>query len=310
MTVSTVTVSQFSKRKLIYQAATIAGVKRRGQALDSEDYEVAEIQLEAILTHWQAQGLNQSLSQMATLILEPNKKEYLLGTTAHCSETVYKYTTNGAKVTGNTTITLNSVDGLSVNDVAGIWLGTSWQWTTISSISSLDVTLSDSLTADLASGSKVWFYTSKIARPLRVKDAYRDQQNVNVILNIKSRNEYFNLDLGSNGETVYVFYEPGRETQGKFYIWPLPPLNEPKSLLLHVQRPAFIPQANGDTLDLPQEWTMAVIYNLAEQCGLSWGVTGQNMQTISQKARDYYRQIRAFDREQDAILTLNPSQIR
>jgi hypothetical protein len=306
MTVSTITDARLSMLTLINQAMTIAGIKKRSLELDSEDYFTAKIQLEAMLSHWQAQGLNLHLSSMVTLILEPNKAEYLLGSTAHCAETVYKQKLTSAALLGATVIAVDSVVGLSNSDNIGVWLGSGWHWTTIASISGLNITLTVALPSAAANAADVYVYTNKILRPLRIKDAFRTDFNSNVELTILSRQEYYNMDINSYGQVVQIYYEPKRENVGHLHTWPKPPLNAPSTLLLHIQRPAYIPQVNGDTLDLPQEWMLAVIYNLAQHCGVAWGVNGENMSRIEQMAQQYYRQIKAFDREQDAIVTLKP----
>ena len=306
MTVSSVINANLTTIKIINQAMTIAGIKKRSLDLDSEDYVTAKIQLEAMLAHWQAQGLNQHLSSMVTLVLEPNKAEYLLGSTAHCTETLYQQKLTSAAVATTSVISVDSTTGLTIGDNIGVWLGTGWHWTTINNISSLDISLTTALPSDASNGAAVYVYTNKIARPLRVKEGYRIESNSNVELCILSRQEYYGMDISSYGATVQIYYDPKRENVGHLHIWPQPQLYAPTTLLLHVQRPAFIPQVNGDTLDLPQEWMMAVIYNLALQCGVAWGVSGETMARIEVMANTYYRQIRAFDREQDTVLTFKP----
>lgn len=303
MTVSNNTLLSKSKHDIISHAMTIAGVKKRSVALAPEDYSIASTQLEAMLAHWQAMGLNQHLSTIVTLILEPSTQEYLLGATAHCSEKVYQTTLTAAAVAGATVITVASVSGVAVNNTIGVWLGQAWQWTTIAGVSGLNITLSTALTSNVDNGVAVYHYVKKIERPLRVKDAYRQLSGCNVPINILSRDEFYSLNTTAKGDVISVYYNPNRDVYGSLYTYPVASVATPQTLLLHVQRPAYLPQANSDTLDLPQEWMLAVYYNLAAECGVAWGVSGDNMVRIENKAAEYYNQIRAFDREQDAILT-------
>ena len=311
MTVSTTTAFSLNKRTLIETALSMAGVRRSDNGVSADDYNHAETLLAGLLSHWQAQGLNQHQSDMVTLVLEPNVFEYKLGTTAHCTETLYETTLAADAISGATTITVVDAAGFAVNSVVGVFTGTAWHWTTITVVASNSVTLAAALPVAVNNNAAVYSYAAKIPRPLRVKSAYRKElTGTNPCLTIEDREAFFqHNENATHGATVQVFYEPTRDVAGKFYVFPMPSSNSPSKLLLHVQRPAFLPQANADTLDIPQDWYLATLYNLAAHCVIHWNKSNKNADDIRMKAAELYDEMRSADTELDTHITFNPPMV-
>lgn len=123
------------------------------------------------------------------LFLQKGEGEYTLGPTVTATTATDKFassyattTTTVASSSGGTTITVGSVAGIAANNRIGIQLTTGYmQWTTVSgSPSGLVVTLAVALTADVASGARVFCYatTAQGRRPLSIVMAMtRDTSN-------------------------------------------------------------------------------------------------------------------------------------
>ncbi len=108
----------------------------------------------------------------------------------------------------------------------------------------------------------------------------------------------------SRGPSVWDNTAPSVAVDNSWlYIWPTPSASvvaSPNSgtLQMTVQVPFQIPQLEGDTIDLPQEWYDAIAFNLAER--LSFEYAAPNHAEIAAKAFELYDMVKDFDRP-DAI---------
>lgn len=212
-------------------------------------------------------------TQSATLFLQNDQVKYLLGATDHASNTVVETTLSTTKASSATTLTLTSSSGMTVGDNLGVELdsGTIY-WTTISTIpDSTSVTIPANSQGAAASGNVVYTYTTRVNIPYRVWNVQRhDENGLDVELEELSREEYLALpNKTSEGVPNSYFYD-AQLNNGVLYVWPEP---SDVSIRLRFTYSRILEDfdAATDTPDFPQDWYLAIIYQLAVLLAPSYG---------------------------------------
>lgn len=278
-----------------------------GIEMDATMHADFNIKLNAMVKAWQASGIHLWTTQEATLFPQVNQIKYQLGGTSppdHATETYYSTTISAAEASGQTTISVTSSADMTVADNIGIVVddGT-LHWSTISSIpDSTSVVIDDALDDTAAAGNKVYNYTTKIVRPLKVVHARRygvaddNETEIDVI----ARLDYNRLTLKNQAGIVnQIFYDPGRDT-GYLYLY-FKPSDVTNLVNFTWHRPIQDFDAAGDNPDLPQEWIMALAFNLAESMLAQFPVEGGTKQVIVGLAAKYLDLASGFDREEASV---------
>ena len=288
--------------EIITEALELLGVVGVGNPMSSEDQATCLRTLEMMIKAWQAEGIAMWTTREASLFFSYRGASYSIGPTGdHCSTAGYKTEVATAAASGASTITVDSDDDITDGDYIGIELddGTV-QWTTVNGTPSSDVvTLTASLTDTVAIDNHVYNYTSKIQRPLEIIEVRRiSSDGTDVPLEIISRDEYMRLsDKDSYGAVNQVYYDP-LLTNGKMYVWPTP--NDVKEYLKFSCR---IPIEDFDSAsndpDFPQEWLMALSWNLAAYVSPKFGK--QLSQTFIMEAAMLKQVVKDFDHEDTSI---------
>ena len=253
---------------------------------------------------WQAQGLHLWRKTEATLFLTADQQSYTLSATGDRATLSYDETTlNGAHSSGATTIEVTSTAGMTAADLVGIELtdGTMY-WTTVSVVTDSDTFTipAAGLTGAASDGGKVYSFTSKIARPLRILDARRVVDGNEIPIQLISRKEYFDLpEKDSAGVPVLAFYDP-QLTTGKLYIWPASD-NAVDLIKFTYERPIEDFVSTSDNPDFPIEWAEAITYNLAVRLYPEYGNDATRFQGLKAEAAEYLSLAMAFDSEQESI---------
>lgn len=157
----------------------------------------------------------------AVLFLEKDATSYRLGATGdHATETYVQTTLAADAAQGATTITLTATAGMTNGDNIGIVLDDgSLFWTTISVTGGTDIAAG--LTSVAVSGNVVFAYTSKIQRPLSIKDVRllhvdETERPCNVIP-VSEYSGYPNKNVSS--EIVSIAHEPLMDNT-MLRVWP------------------------------------------------------------------------------------------
>lgn len=252
------------------------------------------------------------------------KQGYLLPTTGTSTMTlggsdnaVSDYsvtTTSAAALSGASTIVVTSATGISSGYAIGIELSDStMQWTTVNGApSGTTVTLTATLTQSVASGAQVYCYSTsnRIMRPLRITSAY----NINYgsvstptryPINIVSRDQWFSLGGPTNASVPnQIYYDTGLTGTGTVYIYPRF-LTGDNIIQITYQKPYDDFDASGDTPDFPQEWYMAITYELAAMLGARYGVPIAERKLLFAEA-SYYRELALSNGTEQGSLMLQP----
>lgn len=214
-----------------------------------------------------------------------------LGPTGGHATLSYVRTALAADVTdGATTITVDSITGISASDKIGVEQSDgSMHWTTVNGApSGSTITLTAAVTEDCDEDAYVWTYTTKLQRPLRIITAYTsdltDVDNpIDREIEIVGK-ETFDLQnaKATKGDANILAYDPQLDN-GVAYYWPR--FADGKSLITIIfQRPFEDFDASTDTPDFPQEWYDALCYLTAVRLAPVYGLPSTERQLLRGEA--------------------------
>lgn len=137
------------------------------------------------------------------------------------------------------------------------------------------------------------------ARPLKLKHCRRrDSNSVDIPVDVVSRQDYMEQPTKSTqSPALMVYYDP-QITNGVLYVWPTGSANN-LTLVLTFQRPIQDFDANGNNPDLPDEWNIWLVHELAATIAPIY--SGGPRQDLQSKADRYFRNLKDFDTEQVPI---------
>ncbi len=287
---------------IISEALELIAVIGSGDTVDSNDQASCLRTLNLMIKAWQAEGIGLWKNVEGTLFPSSGGYSYDIGPTGdHCASTAYKTEIATAASSGDSTIDVDSDDNITNGDYIGIELddGTV-QWTTVNGAPSGNtVTLTDSLTDDVAVDNHVYNYTSKIQRPLEIVEARKvSPAGYETPLRIISRDEYMRLsDKDSTGSANQIYYDPIR-TDGKMYVWPANnDVQEYIKFTCRILIEDFDAAANDP--DFPQEWLLAITWNLAVLIAPKFGKVTTEMFEL--KALAFKEAAKGFDMEDTSV---------
>ena len=153
-------------------------------------------------------------------------------------------------------------------------------------------TIGPALTSDLATD-----------RPLKVIQSFLRNTsatpNIDIPMTLISKQEY-NI-LGSKFSTGIVnsIYYDIRQTEGILHVFLTPDANTSTNYELHFfgQRPLYDINSASDVPDFPNEWFNTLVWNLADQLAIEYGVPANHRQEIAMRAKAYLDQMDDWDVE-------------
>lgn len=141
--------------------------------------------------------------------------------------------------------------------------------------------------------------------PLKIIQAYTNGINNNsrMPINIISDREYNLMPANnSSGQPVQLTYQP-KINSGIIKLWPIPDTNAASNynITLIYQRPFEYFSTGTDTLDMPEEWYLPIIYKLAVLLAPEWGVPLEDRRMLMSDAKEYIDMIDGFGQEEASI---------
>jgi hypothetical protein len=140
-------------------------------------------------------------------------------------------------------------------------------------------------------------------KPLKViQGFYRNLQNsppIDVPVMMISKQEYNILgSKSSTGVANTLFYDP-RKLNGVLYVYLTPNLYSQTNLQLHLIAQMPLDDLNSalDVPDFPNEWMNCLVWNLADQMSMEYGVPMNARQEITLRAGAYKSQMTDWDVE-------------
>ena len=211
-------------------------------------------------------------------------------------------------VAGETSTVLNLQ---YVDDVTGSRIGFEmddgtryWDYVlNVDSATSIDLTTG--LDGPATSGDSIFFYTTKIDRPMRLLRngcTYASTITASEIpVNRWARSQYFEQpDKTSTGTINQFTYRP-RLTDGELFVWQVAG-NVNNVFRFNYVRPAKVYDDTTDLLDFPSEFFMALKWTLAAELGPQYGLPDNRQMVLEAKAAASLEDSLEHDTEMDAML--------
>jgi hypothetical protein len=311
MTTSGVTTFQMTANQLVSKSFSKIGVKIAEQSLQPHEYQDGQDVLNLMIKSFGAQGLHLWSKDEGIVFLDVGKSDYLLGSSGDkaCQLDDFLSTTTTATLTPlQSIIPVASTDGMAVGDYIGIQLDPNVRhWAKIATIdSSIQVTIDNLTLGHSVSGSTVFTFTNLVQRPNRIlsfrRKTYADDNEIPVLS--WSRNQYFNqVNKSSQGTVVNCYYSP-QLTNGRLYVWQTASsVND--FVRFTFERPLEIITSGTQTIDFPEEWQEAMIYNVADRLTDDYDTPPAKMKSVNAKAIQFLDDLLGWDEEMES-LTLQP----
>jgi hypothetical protein len=311
MTTSGDTTFDMTANQLVSKAFSKIGVKIAEQSLQSHEYQDGQDVLNLMIKSFGAQGLHLWSKDEAIVFLDVGKSDYLLGSSGDkaCQfDDFIGTTTTASQVLNDDIIAVVSTAGMAVGDNAGVQMNDKTRfWTTIKSVdSATQITLYTVLPSASTLGNTLFTFTTLIQRPNRIlsfrRKTYADDNEIPVLS--WSRNQYFNqVNKSSQGTVVNCYYSP-KLTNGRLYVWQTASsVND--FVRFTFERPLDIITSGTQTIDFPEEWQEAMIYNVAARLADDYDTPPAKMQSVNAKAIQFLDDLLGWDEEMES-LTLQP----
>lgn len=263
--------------------------------------------LNILLKAWQEKGMPLWALKSGYILPLHDTNSFSVGTgsTSHVVTSYVTTSLSANAAAAATALTVSSISGISNADAIGIELDSgNIHWTTVNGApSGSTVTITAGLATAATSGSRVYAYTTtnRIQRPLKIVQAFRrDMHNNNdVPMWIYTRDEYLDIPNKTiEGPPLALFYDPQIGTAaatayaGVIYQWPRYQ-NGDFLVGFTYQQPFADMDSGTDELDFPQEFYLAVIWNLSAILLNKYAIPEDKAKIILSQAKQFKDE--AFD---------------
>ena len=295
-------------KSIIQEALELMGALSEGETANSAQEASLLKTLNNLCVTWQADGLNLFAIQAMGVFLDADRNRYRIPdpNTRLCESyqqnKVFEDAASGTNILHVTDHVRDS------HDTLGVALTTQDMfWSTITNISSTQITLADNLPEDVTAGSTVFTYEdTPIHRPMRTLSGHIHQPGGNLIpMEHLSREEYEGLTSRKSTGIPLQFYYDTKAAYGDIYIWPVPVRND-YVMEIHVQRQLDTAINVADDVAYPAEWFMPLATNLAKVSSAKYGVPTADYKRLAMLAQEYYEMAKGFDFEWDTSLYMSP----
>lgn len=289
-----------NRNEIIRSAYENCRVAIDGEELTAEQMQKGARTLNALIKHWQAQGFHMWKLAEGWLFPKIGQAKYMLGTGGDLTAlNVKENVTVEAAQEDDDEIILDTTKGMpEAGD--NIVIKTSINnlfYSTVVSVNDDEVTISDTLPEDVASGAVVYFFNQGTGRPLKILQARRYVLGGSEIEMVNLENaEYFRLpQKEQRGTPTSWTYVPTLD-KGTFYLWNTPALNN-LIIKFTYEQDFDILEDSKDVPDIAAEWILPLqlelAYRLSDYCGLDLNERGY----LKQQAAEALAQARNFDQE-------------
>lgn len=293
--------------EIIKAAFRKLGLVAQGEEPTAEMVQNARGDLNRLIKAWQAQGYHLWTISEAILFLQPNQQKYSLGSGGDNSTLTSGLVSTSLSVaasSSDTTVTLTSVVDVTNGKNIGIILDSGVTlWTTVvgSPVGSV-VTIATPLPSVAAAGQTVYAYTTKVTRPSRLVQGRVQVDTTNEIeMTILSDTDYFMLsNKSAAGVPTQYYYNPTLDN-GELYIWPTA---QTSNYAIKFTFESYIQDINTitDNPQFPSEWLKPLVWNLAEEIMMDYGVDDSTALKVSAKAAAALDEALAYDQENASVI--------
>jgi hypothetical protein len=308
MTTSGISTFSATRNDIIRQAALKINAISANVTTPSQMLADFSFMLNGLMKHYQSTGLHIWTETEGTLFLKAGQTSYAVGSgaTDHCTrtQTLVQNTLSLSRAIANTFFFVTSTTGFVVGYKIGIVLdGGSIFWSTITAVATGSVTIADPTTDSVTLGNAVFCYQSDIELPIKILNPRRYNIvsfNEVPILNVP-RKDFVNLANRTNaGLPNQIFYD--RQIGTGYINVSQVPLTTSELIRFTWHRPIQDFSTAADNPDLPQEWIMTLVYNLAVIMSPEYPVAPIKLRTIEQLAMQFLGDVQGSDRETESVI--------
>ena len=282
------------------------GIVGEGLAPSSDQYTEGSLLLNAIVKSWNASlGMPLWAMKVGYILPVSGTSSVSLGPSGGHATLAYVSTTlNAAHIATDTALTVASITGISASDNLGIELDNGEiDWTTVNGApSGTTVTATTGLTTAASSGNRVYTYTTKLARPLRIIKAFTRVQSdtTDTPVEMITSNSYLELSSKTTESwPTQMWYDP-QLAQGVASFWPRF-VDGKRIIVIHFHRPLEDFDATGDNPDFPQEYYLPLIYELAVNLAPQYAVPMGQWKILAAEAKKWLDMVGNNDYEEGSI---------
>lgn len=296
-----------TRSDIIRDAYSLINIYGASESVDANDYDLANRFLNRMVKGWMAQGYHLWLKETATLFLQKGQSSYRISSTSSDHATLQYYETNlsADAASGATSVFVDDVSNISINDYIGIVLNEKdIFWSIVDSIVSNEVFFPAGVTLsnDADEGNKVYTYTTKLDNPLNIYSGLRSEDDRDIPLNYLSYEEYFQLPNKDDTTSTPTSYNYDRQRdEAIIKLWQTPDsANIVTKFTLSRKIANF--DVNSNEPDFPMEWHEAIVYNLAVRLAPHYGKNKDSgYQMLLAQANSYLQTAAGFDNEMGAV---------
>ena len=295
----------YTGTQLIEAALRKCGILGEGETATTNQTTEGLAALNPIIKEFQASGMPLwAIVEVAVFPINDTNQVTLGASGGHAATSWAHTQLATAAASAATSLSVDSITGIATSANIGVELDSgNMHWTTVSGApSGTTVTLASGLASAAAIDNHIYAYTTKTVRPVRISLAqlYDYQTSKETPMNIVSREEYEQLgDKTQEGTPNQVYYDP-QLTRGVLHFYPRFQ-NGDRIFRLFGQRPFEDMDAITDTLDFPQEWESAIVWELAAVLAFEKGVPVKKLQMIQAKAKDVRNLVEGMGMEEGSI---------
>ena len=147
--------------------------------------------------------------------------------------------------------------------------------------------------------------------PVKMLEAYRiDATNTSIIpIDIKASVDFNQLPLTPGGPPLVLNYTPGINI-GTLKLWPVPDSSSVTSTVQIVYQRPFEYFINAtDTMDLPEEWYLPLVYGTAVSVAPEWGIPLADRNMLKQEY-SMYLEMAQENAQEDGSFFISPRRAR
>lgn len=294
-----------SRSNIIKNALQLIGALGLGETVSTDANTQAVLVLNAVLKHMQTLGMPVWATEFAYILPVSNTNLVSISSAGGHATLSYVHTyTSAVSASAATSITVDSITGISASDYIGVEMSDgTMHWTTVSGApSGSTINLTAALTTDVAVDAHVYAYTTKLHRPLKIHDAWRrfQEDTVDVPMEKLSRTEYMNLGTKESEGTPTQFYYDPQLADGEFNFWPR--FSDGDYLIVvSFHREIADMDADANTFDFPKEWLLPITWRLAWALSPFYGVAPDERKQIMVEAQSLLKDVADWDQEDTHI---------
>jgi hypothetical protein len=292
------------KNQIIELAYSRIGVVSDENTLNAFQIQRGSDLLNIMIKSWIAQGVRLWKMSKGTLFLQPNVASYILdGTSANATTSYSETTTSASALAGATSITVNDATGFTAGYFIGILQDNGIIfWTTIASVVSTTITLTDALDDAVASSNAVFAYQTKISRPENIINAdLQMAPDIEIEMALLSRNTYDAIAVKTLSGIPNQLYYNKQLNYGEMQMFPVPATAFYK-MNFTFQTQFFDMTNPNDDFDFPVEWLDALYLGLASKLiGFNAIKDPVFIQDLRNEYTEAFNLVKGFDDDMNSI---------